>query len=129
MTDHLEAGSNVPSLDTAVGYVKDDFSGAIVTFMGTIRKEDQGREVKNLEYQKTPEEGKQHLEELIGQVRKEVPVTKAFVYIRTGKIYVGDSTVVVAVSAKHREQAVKALDLIVKGLKHKICADHDQQFA
>ncbi|KAK9686300.1 hypothetical protein K7432_015208 [Basidiobolus ranarum] len=129
MTDHLEAGPKIPSLDTAVNFVKDEFSGAIVTFMGTIRKEDQGREVKNLEYQKTSEEGKQHLEELVTQVRSQVPLTKAFVYIRTGKIYVGEGTVVVAISAKHRTEAVQALDLIVKGLKHKICADHDQQFA
>src|SRR3990170_2188323 len=90
--------------------VRKDESGAVVLFFGVARNESEGRRVRALEYDAYPAMAEKKLREVGDEVRSRWPVTGIGVLHRTGRLAIGETSMLVAVSAAHRQEAFEACD-------------------
>lgn len=115
------AGVQAAALDVAAvaDTVRDPRCGAVVVFTGEVRIEDGGREVTALEYEAHPTAGG-----VVAQVAEEVAArtgaTAVAAVHRTGRLLVGDTAVVVAASAPHRDVAFTAARLMIDEVKARV---------
>src|SRR3954454_787474 len=78
--------------------------GAVVLFSGTVRNHAEGRDgVQHLTYEAYEEQAVPKLAEIADEVRRRWPEIGAIVLLhRTGRLEIGESSVVVVVSSPHR---------------------------
>ncbi len=95
-------------------------SGALVLFYGVARNESEGRRVRGLEYDAYPEMAEKKLREVAAEVRARWPVTGISVLHRTGRLAIGEASLLVAVSAPHRQEAFEACHYAVDRIKQTV---------
>lgn len=107
------------SVDRAVAFVTDPSAGGIDVFLGTTRAEtsSDGRELLALDYEAYAEMATKQLQDLATRVRANYPVVKCAILHRTGRVAVGEPSVVIAVSTPHRADAFAACKWIIDALK------------
>ena len=105
------------SVDVAVSEVRDDGAGAIATFIGTTRAQSRGRDVLYLEYEAYEGMAEQVMTDLAGQLRDRHELSKVAIHHRVGRVDVGETSVVIAVSAPHRAAALAACREAIDELK------------
>lgn len=92
-------------------------AGAIVTFVGTTRDHHEGRQVLRLEYEAYPEMALAELRKIGAAARERWPITEVAIVHRIGVVPVGEASVVIAVSAAHRDAAFAASRFAIDRLK------------
>jgi molybdopterin synthase catalytic subunit/molybdopterin converting factor small subunit len=107
------------SLDRAVGEVQDDRAGAIATFTGTTRSESRGRDVVHLDYEAYEGMAEQVLEEIAAELQRQYELCAIAIHHRTGRVEIGGTSVVIAVSAPHRADALAACKDAIDQLKER----------
>ena len=97
-------------VDTASAWVVRPDCGAVVLFSGTARDHAQGRpDVSLLTYEAYESQVVPRLEAVEAELRRQWPTVGRVVLLhRTGELRIGESAVVVAVSAPHRDEAFEA---------------------
>ena len=105
------------SVDAAVDEVRDDAAGAIATFIGTTRARSRGREVVHLEYEAYEGMAEQVMADLAAKLAERHVLCKMAIHHRTGRVEIGDTSVVIAVSAPHRAAALAACHEAIDELK------------
>ena len=106
------------SVDEVVARLADPANGAVVTFVGVVRCETDGREVLYLEYEAYPEMAVQTLRQVAGEVQERWPeIREVAIVHRVGRLTVGETAVVIALSAAHRRQMFDALHYAIDRLK------------
>ena len=108
----------LPVADAAAWTVRPD-SGAVVVFSGTARDHSEGRPgVSRLEYEAYEEHVVPRLAAIAGEARVRWPeIRRVALLHRIGEVPVGESSVVVAVSAPHRDDAFAAARYCIDTLK------------
>ena len=101
----------------ALESVMDDDAGGTVLFVGTIRNQTNGKEVKSLEYEVYRKMAKRQITKLEEEIRRRWPVKSIRLIHREGKLKVGEVSVVVAVSAVHRGEAFEAARYAIDRIK------------
>lgn len=93
--------------------------GAVVLFSGTVRDHAEGRQgVEHLTYEAYESAVVPRFTEIAGEVRRRWPsVGRIVVLHRTGRLAVGESSVVTVVSAPHRPDAFAAARFAIDALK------------
>lgn len=99
--------------------VNDVRAGAVVTFSGEVRDHDGGRRVTGIEYLAHPTAAAV-LAEVVADVVGQTEAEAVAVTHRVGELAVGESAIVVAVSAAHRHEAFAACALLVDEVKHRL---------
>jgi molybdopterin synthase catalytic subunit len=97
--------------------VRRDESGAVALFYGVVRNENMGRSVQYLEYDAYPEMAIKKMKEVADEVRAKFPVTGIGVMHRTGRLEIGETSLLVAVSSGHRREAFEACHYAVDRIK------------
>lgn len=97
--------------------VKNNESGAVITFLGTARRSSRGREVIHLEYDAYPEMAENKMKEIISELIDKYQVKDAAFIHRIGKVELGETIVIIAVSAPHSKEAFEASRYAVRRLK------------
>ena len=106
------------SLDEVVSRLVDPAIGAVVTFVGTVRGDTDGRQVLYLEYEAYPEMAEQVLAQVADEVRARwTDVQQVAIVHRVGRLQVGEVAVVIALSAAHRRQTFDALRYAIDRIK------------
>ena len=105
------------SVDAAVAEVRDRAAGAIATFIGTTRAHSRGREVIHLEYEAYEGMAEQVMADLAAQLGERHELCKVAIHHRIGRVDVGETSVVIAVSAPHRFAALAACKDAIDELK------------
>ena len=105
------------SVDAAVSEVRDRDAGAIATFVGTTRAHSRGREVLHLEYEAYEGMAEQVMAELAAQLVGRHALSKVAIHHRVGRVEIGETSVVIAVSAAHRAAALDACRDAIDTLK------------
>ena len=105
---------DLAGLDRAV---RDPKAGAVVTFVGTTRNVNAGRNVKRLEYEAFASMATKEMRSLAAQAKKRWPLRKVAMVHRTGAVPVGEASVAIAVSAGHRGEAFDACRWLIDRLK------------
>ena len=108
------------SLNQVVDEVRDDDAGAIATFTGTTRKSSRGRTVVRLEYEAYEGMAETTMEGIAQELRTRYNVTNVAIHHRTGTVGVGETSVVIAVSAPHRADALAACRDAIDALKERV---------
>ena len=105
------------SLEAVVDEVKTEAAGAIATFVGTTRSRSRGRDVLHLEYEAYEGMAEQVMADLAATLRSRYEVSEIAIHHRVGRVEIGDTSVVIAVSAPHRAAALGACKDAIDELK------------
>ena len=105
------------SIDAAVAEVRDREAGAIATFVGTTRARARGRDVLYLEYEAYEGMAEQVMADLASQLVDRHELCKVSIHHRVGRVDIGETSVVIAVSAPHRAAALAACREAIDELK------------
>jgi MoaE-MoaD fusion protein len=108
------------SLDAAVDEVRSERAGAIATFIGTTRVESRGRTVERLEYEAYEGMAEKVMGEIAAALKQRYDLCEIAIHHRTGRVDIGDSSVVIAVSAPHRQDALAACRDAIDTLKEQV---------
>jgi molybdopterin synthase catalytic subunit len=108
------------SLDEAVGEVADERAGAIATFVGTTRRQSRGRDVVHLDYEAYEGMAEQVMAEIAGELEERYDLCSIAIHHRVGRVGIGDTSVVIAVSAPHRADALAACRDAIDTLKERV---------
>jgi molybdopterin synthase catalytic subunit len=92
-------------------------SGAVALFYGVVRNENLGRAVLYLEYDAYPEMAVKKMREVADEVRARYPITDIGVLHRIGRLEIGETSLLVAVSSGHRKEAFEACHYAVDRIK------------
>ncbi|MEM7772661.1 MAG: molybdenum cofactor biosynthesis protein MoaE [Cyanobacteria bacterium P01_E01_bin.6] len=99
--------------------VDDPANGAIVMMSGMVRNQTDGQAVVALEYQAYEPMAIAIFRSISEQIRKTwVDVTHVVIHHRTGKLLIGEISVLVAVGCPHRSEAFEACKFAIDTLKH-----------
>lgn len=92
--------------------------GAITSFTGVVRERSGEREVEFLEYEAYPEMAEAMLAQIGEEIRTRWPQIEAVSIVhRTGRLAVGEVSVVIAVAAAHRADTFDACRYAIDRLK------------
>lgn len=105
------------SLARAVEEVASAEAGAIATFIGTARRHSRGREVAYLEYEAYEEMAEDMMARLGGELVARYELLAVAIHHRIGRVELGEPSVVIAVSAPHRTEALAACAEAIERLK------------
>jgi molybdopterin synthase catalytic subunit/molybdopterin converting factor small subunit len=108
------------ALQAAVDEVRSDEAGAIATFVGTTRVESRGRTVQHLDYEAYQGMAEQVMAEIAEELKGRYDVLEIAIHHRTGRVEIGEASVVIAVSAAHRQDALAACKDAIDTLKEKV---------
>ncbi|MBD0330206.1 MAG: molybdenum cofactor biosynthesis protein MoaE [Thermoleophilia bacterium] len=107
-------------LAAAVAEVAGEEAGAIATFTGTVRRRSRGRTVLHLEYEAYAEMAEQVMAELARDLSARYELGRVAIHHRVGRVEVGEASVVIAVSAPHRADALGACREAIDTLKETV---------
>jgi MoaE-MoaD fusion protein len=105
------------SIDAAVSEVRTDDAGAIATFVGTTRSRSRGRDVIHLEYEAYEGMAENVMAELAASLKAKYDLCDVAIHHRVGRVDTGETSVVIAVSAPHRADALSACRDAIDELK------------
>ena len=105
------------SLDAALAEVASDEAGAIATFVGTTRARSRGRDVVRLEYEAYEGMAEATMARIAGDLRERYDLLGVAIHHRVGTVELGERSVVIAVSAAHRADALAACRDAIDELK------------
>jgi molybdopterin synthase catalytic subunit len=108
-----------PSLDAVVAAVGGAEIGGVVSFIGLVRRQSQGREVARLEYEAYAEMAEKVFRELCVEIEAELPGVRLAVEHRVGALAIGDIAVAIAAGAPHRGEAFRACQAMIDRLKER----------
>lgn len=96
-------------------------AGAVCVFLGVVRAESGGRRVRYLEYEAHPEMAEAKMKEIGEEVaRRWRDVQRVAMAHRVGRLEIGEPSVIVAISAGHRQQAFEACHFAIDRLKETV---------
>jgi len=106
------------SVDEVVGRLADPASGAVIAFVGVVRGNTDGREVRYLEYEAYPEMAEEVLQQIGDEIQARwKTIQKISIVHRMGRLQIGEVSVVIALSAGHRQQVFDAVHYAIDRLK------------
>ena len=98
-----------------------DGCGAVVTFIGVVRADWDGRRaVQALFYDAYPEMAEPLIHQLVREAKAQWALEGVAVQHRLGPVEVGQISVVVVVVAQHRAQAYAASQFLMERIKHDV---------
>jgi MoaE-MoaD fusion protein len=96
------------ALDAVVSEVATEEAGAIATFSGTARRHARGRVVQYLEYEGYEGMAEEMMAKLAAGLQERYDLLGVAIHHRVGRVELGEPSVVIAVSASHRADALAA---------------------
>jgi MoaE-MoaD fusion protein len=105
-------------LDPLIRLVSDGGGhGAIASFVGTVRDHNLNRRVTHLEYEAYEPLAIKALEQIVGEASGQWPGIRVAVHHRTGRLAIGDASIVIAAASAHRANAFGACRYVIERVK------------
>lgn len=104
------------SVDAVLDAIRSPAHGGLVVFVGTVRAKSRGRNVMRLDYEAYPEMAEAKMREIADRLEREHGATIAM-HHRVGELQIGETAVVVAAGAAHRDAAFAAARAAIDELK------------
>ncbi|KAL1512533.1 hypothetical protein ABEB36_002114 [Hypothenemus hampei] len=121
MSNYLAFKKDPLNIQEVTDLVSASSCGAISIFMGTTRDNFDGKPVLDLEYEAYETMGLKAMEKICVDVRKEwQDIENIAIYHRLGRVMIKEVSVIIAVSAPHRAEALKATDFCINRLKQSV---------
>jgi molybdopterin synthase catalytic subunit len=107
------------SLEEVYGLADDPANGAIVVMSGMVRNQTDGKSVVALEYQAYEPMAIEVFKQIAVQIRQTwTDVTRVVIHHRTGRLAIGEISVLVGIGCPHRTEAFEACKYAIDTLKH-----------
>lgn len=110
----------VLSTEEAVRAVESPAAGAINVFLGVVRNNNLGRSVGYLEYDAYPEMAERVMRQLGEEAVERFGLEDCAILHRTGRLGIGETSLVVAISCGHRAESFEAGHWLVNEIKKKV---------
>jgi molybdopterin synthase catalytic subunit/sulfur carrier protein ThiS len=108
------------SLDAVVAEVADERAGAIATFTGTTRRQSRGRDVVHLDYEAYEGMAEEVTAKIAAELEERYDLCGIAMHHRIGRVAIGETSVVIAVSAPHCADALAACRDAIDTLKERV---------
>lgn len=95
----------------------DDSCGAVTSFIGTVRNNNQGKDVLHLDFEAFEPMAVKELRKIAEEAQGRWDIQKLIVIHRLGKVSIGEEAVVIVVSTRHRKASFKSCEFIIDSLK------------
>ena len=119
--DWIEVTAEVLSERATAEAVGDPGAGAVALFSGIVRDQTGGRRVKFLEYEAHAPMALAKMREIAAAIRARWPGTLRVALVhRVGRLEIGESSVMIAVSSPHRREAFEACHFAIDTLKETV---------
>jgi molybdopterin synthase catalytic subunit len=99
---------------------RNDQAGAVASFIGTTRRWSRDRTVHHLEYEAYGGMAEKVMAELADELKQRYDLCEVAIAHRTGRVDMGGISVVIAVSARHRADALAACKDAIDRLKENV---------
>ena len=99
--------------------VSDPRFGAVTSFMGSVRRVHAGRTVRSVSYDCFAPLAQKVLADIAARPQARWPVRVAAAH-RTGRLSVGEVSVIVAAASVHRAEAFEACRFVIEDIKHRL---------
>jgi molybdopterin synthase catalytic subunit len=121
LKQEISIQTNDFSLADEVALLEEDnlTDGAVVTFTGRVRDNNNGNSVTTLTLEHYPGMTEKSLAKIIMQAKERWQIGRVKVIHRIGELNIGDQIVFVGVTSKHRQDAFAANEFIMDYLKVK----------
>lgn len=107
------------SIEEVYRLADDGANGAIVLMSGMVRNQTDNRPVVALEYQAYEPMAIEVFKQIAAQIRQTwTDTTRVVIHHRTGRLGIGEISVLVAVGCPHRAEAFAACQFAIDTLKH-----------
>jgi molybdopterin synthase catalytic subunit len=127
--DWIEIVRNPILVQRILDHVKGPEEGAVVVFDGIVRNHTAGRRTLYLDYEAYEPMAYEKLQQLIAALRERYPVSGVAIVHRLGRLEIGESSVLIAVSAPHRAVAFDACRFAIDTLKRSVPIWKKEYFA
>ncbi|MGE0359542.1 MAG: molybdenum cofactor biosynthesis protein MoaE [Vicinamibacterales bacterium] len=104
-------------LDGVVRAVDGPGHGAVATFVGLVRDHNQGRRVLWLDYEAYGPLAEKALARIVDEAQGRWPGAQMAIHHRTGRLEIGEASVVIAVATPHRADAFAACRYAIERIK------------
>jgi molybdopterin synthase catalytic subunit len=108
------------SLDELVRAVSHPGAGAVATFLGNVRDQNEGKAISLLEYQVFEAMAESELAKILAEIAAELPGVRVEATHRVGPLRVGEAAVACAASAPHRGEAFRACRELIDRIKARL---------
>jgi molybdopterin synthase catalytic subunit len=102
---------------SVIAEAQSDEAGAVASFIGTTRVHSRGRTVHYLEYEAYGGMAEKVMADLADELKERYELCEVAIHHRTGRVDIGGLSVVIAVSAPHRQGALAACKDAIDRLK------------
>ncbi len=92
-------------------------AGAVVTFVGLVREQNAGRKVLWLDYEAYEPLVRRCFERIAAEAAERWPSARLAIHHRTGRLEVGEASVVIAAASPHRADAFAACRYAIERVK------------
>lgn len=106
--------------EEARGRVSDVAAGAVVLFVGTVRRRNRERAVTELAYEAYADMAAEELLRVAGEARDRFGLDRVDAVHRVGRLAPGDEAVAVAASSGHRAAAFEGTRWLMEELKRRV---------
>lgn len=126
MSDFCELTSEPISIESVARRVVPPECGATVTLDGYARKftkdKEKGevRETEYLVYEAYDEMALKEMRKLVDAAKSQFAISNVGIVHRTGRLEIGETSVVISVAAPHRRAAFEACEWLIKELKRTV---------
>jgi molybdopterin converting factor subunit 1 len=107
-------------VDSVIAEVADERAGAIATFLGTTRLHSRGRTVTHLEYEAYEGMAEKTMAEIAAGLEERYDLCAIAITHRVGRVAIGETSVAIAISAPHRQDALAACREAIDTLKEQV---------
>ena len=104
-------------LEAVVRAVDGPGAGAVATFLGLVRDHNQGRRVLFLDYEAYAPLAEKALALIVAEAQTRWAGARVAIHHRTGRIEIGEASVVIAVATPHRADAFAACRYAIERIK------------
>ena len=104
-------------LEGVVRAVDGPGAGAVASFLGLVRDHNQGRRVRFLDYEAYVPLAEKALALIVHEAQARWPGARMAIHHRTGRIEIGEASVVIAVATPHRADAFAACRYAIERIK------------
>ena len=120
MNDFAELTTEEIDITSVARRVVPPECGATVTLDGYVRKLTKGRETLYLVYEAYEEMALKEMRKLIDIAKGKFQISNIGIVHRTGRLEIGETSVVIAVAAPHRKAAFDACEWLIAELKRTV---------
>ena len=113
----FEITPEVLNSQVLIDHVRQDECGAVAVFLGVVRNNNMGRRVLYLEYDAYPEMAEKVMRRIAEEALGRWRLTDVAIQHRIGRLEIGETSLLIAVSSPHRREAFEAGHWLVDQFK------------